>query len=343
MKSYKEYMDRITVPGPLHQKLVSRASEKGTAGEAFKSPAQGTENRRRGRVAAFRRYAAAFASLAVVLVCICATPHLWKKTASSDGQPDNTGSLLPDGSLSEPFSAPSDEPSVGSFTISKAGSDPTAGNGETQGDIQHNGVPHVSDQGGDPSASDVSVKYITEPDGPDSGPFGISTVSRNDLGLDEARADADFGAYLPKSVPSGFAFESAVRFTDNERDFLRVLWTRGMDEILWSVSRLEEKDKARITSVADRENYDLALYPAPRAGSVPEELREIVDDPIFRIEDLTLDAVKARSVEVADAGDIPSPRMSFSVLYGDILVKLNVKGASPEEIYDILKGIGASL
>ena len=343
MKSYKEYMDRITVPGPLHQKLVSRASEKGTAGEAFKSPAQGTENRRRGRVAAFRRYAAAFASLAVVLVCICATPHLWKKTASSDGQPDNTGSLLPDGSLSEPFSAPSDEPSVGSFTISKAGSDPTAGNGETQGDIQHNGVPHVSDQGGDPSESDMSVKYITDPDAPDEGSIGINAVSHNDLSLDEARADDDFGAYLPKSVPSGFAFESAFRFTGDESDFLSVLWTKGMSEIHWSVSRLEEKDKARITSVADRENYDLSLYPIPHAESVPEDMREIVDDPIFRIDELTLDAVKARAFEVRDSGDVSGPRMNFSVLYGDTLVKLNVKGASPEEIYDILKEIGVSL
>jgi hypothetical protein len=92
--------------------------------------------------------------------------------------------------------------------------------------------------------------------------------------------------------------------------------------------------------VADKENYDLALYPIPRAESVPKELREIVNDPIFIIDDLTLEAVKARSYEVRDTGDVSGPRMGFSVLYGEILVKLNVKGASPEEVFDMLMQVG---
>lgn len=32
--------------------------------------------------------------------------------------------------------------------------------------------------------------------------------------------------------------------------------------------------------------------------------------------------------------------MRFSVLYGDTLVELNVKGASAKEIFDILRQIG---
>ena len=206
--------------------------------------------------------------------------------------------------------------------------------------MQPNDIPHILKQDAEPSASDALVKYITDPDESDSRPIGINTVFRNDLSLDEARADADFGAYLPKSVPSRFTFESAVRFTDNESNFLSVLWTRGMSQIHWSVSRHEESDKERITSVADRENYDLALYPIPRAESVPKELREIVNDPIFIIDDLTLEAVQARSYEVRDTGDVSGPRMGFSVLYGEILVKLNVKGASPEEVFDMLMQVG---
>jgi hypothetical protein len=62
-----------------------------------------------------------------------------------------------------------------------------------------------------------------------------------------------------------------------------------------------------------------------------------VENPIFRIEDLTLEAVQARAYEVSDAGDISGPRMRFSVLYGDILVEIDVKGASPETIFESLR------
>ena len=51
-----------------------------------------------------------------------------------------------------------------------------------------------------------------------------------------------------------------------------------------------EEDEGRLTSVADTENYDLSLYPIPRASSVPDDLREIVDNPIFSAGELTMDA-----------------------------------------------------
>lgn len=40
-----------------------------------------------------------------------------------------------------------------------------------------------------------------------------------------------------------------------------------MSNIHWRVSPLEEDDKARITSVADTKNYDLALYPSRRIST----------------------------------------------------------------------------
>ena len=161
---------------------------------------------------------------------------------------------------------------------------------------------------------------------------------RNDsLSLDEARADGDFGSYIPVTLPKGFGFENANRFINQERNTLFVNWTKGMGYIDWKVSLLKDNDKTRITNIADTKNYDLALYPIPRADSVPDELREIVDNPIFRIDELTLDAVRARTYEVADSGDEKGPRMHFSVLYGDILVELNVKGAAPEAMFEILR------
>lgn len=163
---------------------------------------------------------------------------------------------------------------------------------------------------------------------------------RNDsLSLYEARADVDFGSYIPKTLPKGFAFENATRFINQERNTLFVNWTKGMSSIRWQVSLLKDNDKTRITNVADTKNYDLALYPIPRADSVPDELREIVDNPIFLIDELTLDAVRARSYEVSDSGDEQGPRMRFSVLYGDTLVELNVKGTTPEAMFEILQQI----
>ena len=155
--------------------------------------------------------------------------------------------------------------------------------------------------------------------------------------LDEAYADADLGAYLPSSVPSGFAFEEARRFINQEVNHLEVCWTKGLANLTWRVSsKLNDWHTSRITSVADTKNYDLARYPIPRFDSVPEDLRQIVDCPIFRIEELALEAVRMRAYSVSDAGDVSGPRMEFGVLYGDILVEVNVKGITPEKLFEML-------
>ncbi|SHN51544.1 hypothetical protein [Desulfitobacterium chlororespirans] len=167
----------------------------------------------------------------------------------------------------------------------------------------------------------------------------IPELREERLTLGEARADADFGAYLPADLPEGFAFEDALRSIKQNEDALFVNWAKGMGYINWRVSLLEDKDQGRITSIAHKENYDLSLYPIPRADSVPGELQDIVDNPIFLMDELTLDAVRARTYEIADAGDEPGQRMSFSVLYGDVLVEIGVKGAAPEGIFEILQGI----
>jgi hypothetical protein len=160
------------------------------------------------------------------------------------------------------------------------------------------------------------------------------------LNLDEARTDVDFGAYLPAEVPAGFVFEDALRFINQEQDTLMVNWSKGMNYIDWHISSLNDNDKTRITSVGNKKNYDLSLYPIPRADSVPDELREVVDNPIFLIDELTLDVVQARTYEITDAGDEPGQRMRFGVLYEDILVELSVKGVSSEVMFDILQHIG---
>lgn len=167
----------------------------------------------------------------------------------------------------------------------------------------------------------------------------IPELRKDRLKLDEARADADFGIYLPATLPDGFDFEDALRLINQEKDELIVHWAKGMGYIEWRVLRMDESDKIRITSVGDKKNYDLSLYPVPRADSVPKELREIVGNPIFLSDELNLEAVQARAYQASDSGDETGPRMHFSVLVGDIVMELNIKGVSAEEVFEILHQI----
>ena len=100
-----------------------------------------------------------------------------------------------------------------------------------------------------------------------------------------------------------------------------------------------EEDAHRLTSVDDKKNYDLSLYPIPRAKSVPDDLREIVNDPIFEAEELTLEAVYCRAYKVNDAGDTDGWRMKFSVKYGDVIVSVSTKGVDPERVYQQLMNL----
>ena len=177
----------------------------------------------------------------------------------------------------------------------------------------------------------------------DGDPVKIDTsvfeLPDKELDLTAAYADPVFGAYLPKDLPAGFAFEAAYWSVNQESHTLFASWQKGLGYIEWWVSPFEKDDTARFTSIADTKHHDLALYPVPRADSVPRELRKIVDNPIFRIEDLTREVVRARAYEVSDAGDTSGPRMRFSVLYGDTLVEVNVKGASSDTVFELLRQI----
>ena len=159
------------------------------------------------------------------------------------------------------------------------------------------------------------------------------------LTFSEAQADADFGAYMLCNVPSGYAEESIRRYKDQNNDYLSGLWTNGLADLSWKISAYHDSDSARLTSVAQTENYDLSLYPIPRADSVLEELRHIVDNPIFDANELTLEAIYRRAYKVIDAGDIDGWRMEFSVKYDGIIVEVRTKGVEPEWVYQQLMNL----
>ena len=151
--------------------------------------------------------------------------------------------------------------------------------------------------------------------------------------LSEARSEQDFGGYLPLELPSGFSESAIRRFRFDDSNYLSALWSRGLDDLSWVIMPYTEADAGRLTGVDELENYDLSRYPIPRADSVPEELREIVDDPIFDAQELTLEAVCRRAYKVQDVGDTNGWRMRFSVRYGDVIVSISSKGVEPEWLY----------
>lgn len=160
--------------------------------------------------------------------------------------------------------------------------------------------------------------------------------------LDEAQHSEPFGGYMLSEAPVGFSAETIQRYQDENVNYLYGLWTKGegsFDEISWRVSSYDETMDSRITSVDDTRNYDLSLYPFPLADSVPEELFEIVEHPIFNMDELTLEAVSRRAYSASESSDTDEIRMSFGVRYGDIVVEVTTKGVSPEWIYEQLTNI----
>ena len=153
---------------------------------------------------------------------------------------------------------------------------------------------------------------------------------------EEALEDGSYGAYFLADIPAGYTVESIRRYKDQHSDYLSGLWTRGYDELRWKVYTMRKTDEIRLTGVEERENYDLSLYPIPRAASVPEALWEVVDNPIFDAGELTADVVWARAYQVSDAGDSDGWRMAFSVRYGDTVVEVRTKGVDPQWVYEQL-------
>lgn len=167
-------------------------------------------------------------------------------------------------------------------------------------------------------------------------PLPPSELRNDTLTLQQAYEDEMFGSYLPLSFPSGYSLNGAYRLMNQTSDTLVVSLSEGYHDIRWQVSLLAERDKARITSTQDSENYNLELYPIPRFDSVPEALQEIVNNPIFLIDDLTIDAINMRLDTSDDPGTTANETLNFSVLYGDVLVEVSTQGISSETLYDML-------
>lgn len=157
--------------------------------------------------------------------------------------------------------------------------------------------------------------------------------------LEEAKADEEFGKFMPDFIPDGFWAESIKHYKDETYNYLSGLWSFRYDDIRWKISYADEYAESRRTSADDIVNYDLSLYPIPRADSVPEELREIVDNPVFLAEEVDIDVIYRRTTYMIDAGEGEGYRINFSIKVGALVIEIRTDGITPETLYDMIKNI----
>jgi len=190
---------------------------------------------------------------------------------------------------------------------------------------------------GDNSDTLIPGPPIDDPYTPIPG-RGTPALQRVALTLHEARHDPHFGTYIPATVPEGFAFESA--YSQGQGDTLLVSWSRGMpsmDHIAWVLHFSDEHWENSIVCVTERERYDVSLYSIPWFDSVPEEHREVFNMPVFRAEELSLDVIQARQLQGRGRGPSLAP---FAVLFGDVIMQPRTNGVTPEQLYNMLSGLG---
>lgn len=151
----------------------------------------------------------------------------------------------------------------------------------------------------------------------------------------EARELETLGAYVPSTLPSGYAFESACY--DAERGTLMLCWSRGMDSVMLSV---RQEGVVETVDVTRPELYDERLYEIPYAESVPQEYWGTFNSPVFSKDDFSLEIVRSRVISYSgDSGDTSTPRGSFSMLYDDgVLVRFSGRG-TPEQIWEMFASI----
>ena len=218
--------------------------------------------------------------------------------------------------MADDFTAPKESPKENNIK-----SEPEADEAEKRGEQQESfSVGNGDDHKDQAIEDDESVIESCD----------IPLDSRKVLTQKEARDEAVFGAYLPETLPAGYTFSNAWSSDEG----ITVSWTRGMDYIMISVSAVVPEDVVT-ADLKKPETYDERLYEIPYADTVPQEYWKVFDNPVFAIEDLSLEVVKSRMKSVEDAGDTNTPRGMFSVLYTEgILVRFNGRGTA-EEIWDM--------
>jgi hypothetical protein len=173
----------------------------------------------------------------------------------------------------------------------------------------------------------------------------IPELRDENLTFEQAVNDPDFGIFLPQphSIPPRFRFESAHRHVSPQSNALQVLWSeahtqRSFDSLTWRIEKITDDHRARLVSPVETEKYDMSLYPIPWMDSMPDHLREYATNPVFWLEELTLEIIRMRAywVDGGRGGAAPGYRMRFSVLVDDgVVVEIDANGLTPEQVWGL--------
>ena len=183
---------------------------------------------------------------------------------------------------------------------------------------------------------DLLLAYAGTHGAPDLSAFhcGEHLYRDEELSFAEALADPDFGAYLPAEGPEGFELVDMRRYQlDDTVNYLLAFWFRQGGELVWQIKPADAEALARVVDPAAPETYDLNRYPVPWSAYAAQENWLTIENPVFRIGDLTPERIASR----VHTGDEGLPMCRFGVLFENgTMIEINAKGVSPDWIYAAL-------
>ena len=172
----------------------------------------------------------------------------------------------------------------------------------------------------------------------------IPELRDEELTLEQAFADPDFGAYIPKNGAGetnfgGLDFKNALRFLNQQSNMLRVEWTPNESYspfVQWQIEEVKDYHYKNLVALDEPEKYDMSFYPDHVWSNVPRELWEVFQTPVFRAEDMSFDVVMKRSYEFTPhfvAG-------GFCVLIDDeIAIFVHSSNVPAEIMWEMIKSV----
>ena len=142
-----------------------------------------------------------------------------------------------------------------------------------------------------------------------------------DLTIQQAKADPDFGEFLPSTLMEEAQLLELYRVKDRYMDSLQSIWEIGDGFTSWNISFYDpEKYADFLVAVDEREKYDRSYDP---------ERPQLVESPFFRAEEITLETVQALGYQSSEDRYI----LYFFVVYDDIRVCIYAVNVEPEWIF----------
>lgn len=157
------------------------------------------------------------------------------------------------------------------------------------------------------------------------------------LTLEQALQDAEFGSVIPAGMEAEYPEYEIYRNIGETENRINSVWRNESGFINWNVRWFSEQyDEPWMISAAERDKYDRSLHPLPWPAGMTEEQMQILEDPGFLVEEVTLDVVKARAYERSYDG---KTCIAFFVKYKGMSIHISAYGAEPEYVYEQLMAV----